>query len=1112
MRGDRVRNSFKLLIVSALISVSLSVQAANSPPAIFGPSSATIIENSSNTGIVGLSVADPDAGSTLLLMTLSASHGTLSLTVAGTGPDVGTFNGASFSFQANQTDASNALGTLKYTPTLNYTGADTIVINANDQGNGGVTTPAQTTKNIAVTVVIVNHPPTITPPSNATTPFNTPTASLPFTADDVDTPGMVTVTGTSDAPAVVPMSSITISGVAPNFNVVVSPTAAGSGLVTITLTATDSGGASSTATFTVNVLLSNPPTISGLGNQTVFEGNFATQVFNIGDAETPPNNLIVVAHSSNQTLLPDTGLVLSSNGNARTLTITPATIGFGTANVDVTVTDSGGASATDSFVFTVIHTNHAPTVDLTSKPTLPSIPVNAGTGPFNPGATISQFASPPVINDVDVGDPLGIAVTSIDNSHGTWFFTSNNGVTWPALSPTSADTNATVLTSNANTFVRFVPNPGFTGSATFTFRAWDGSDGHVDGDTGVNVAATGGNSAYSTGTLTATINVVIVNTAPSFVINPDQVFAGQKIALGVENQPYLNPLFITSISPGLNANESNQAVTFTITSNSNPGLFSILPQIVHVGLSTNANLGFVPAADQFGTATITVQAQDNGGTTLGGVDTSAPQQFVIVVAPVNHAPSFTLPSSTVITGENSGPVVRVGVAGNILAGPPNESSQLVLFTITSNSNPALFAVPPSLTTNGNLSFTPAANTIGSALIQVVLHDNGGTLFGGVDTSAPQFLTIVVAGPPTVVNGTLSVTANGSASGIFTGSDPLNFPPLPLTFSIVANGNLGKATVTNAATGAFTYTANPGASGLDLISFSVSNGYLTSNLATEFIFITDPAISSVSASPNPATITAQSDGTYAAVTFTGAATDTVNVQQLAYSWDFGDGAFGSGAVVVHHYVTAGVFSVKLTVTNGAGQTVSSTPLTVTVFAGTFGTGPDSDNDGFSDTLETAYGTNPQSAASRPPGDPTMPVKMNIEKLDIRLAFGKTNADSIALTVLTPFPKDLVFQGQRIAVDVGGNVIAFTLDDKLRGKSTAGSIAFAIDRRFHVFRFTLLMKKGTYSTSLASYGLVSTATKKTKVTVPLTVLFENLGFSGLQPLTFQATKTTARTRMP
>ena len=85
--------------------------------------------------------------------------------------------------------------------------------------------------------------------------------------------------------------------------------------------------------------------------------------------------------------------------------------------------------------------------------------------------------------------------------------------------------------------------------------------------------------------------------------------------------------FATSISAGP-ANESSQVVSFTAT-NDNNALFSSQPAI-----AANGTLTFTPAGSGYGSATVTVIAQDNGGTANGGVDTSAAQTFTITVTPL----------------------------------------------------------------------------------------------------------------------------------------------------------------------------------------------------------------------------------------------------------------------------------------------------------------------------------------------------------------------------------------------------------------------------------------------------------------------------------------------
>src|SRR5206468_3327945 len=125
----------------------------------------------------------------------------------------------------------------------------------------------------------------------------------------------------------------------------------------------------------------------------------------------------------------------------------------------------------------------------------------------------------------------------------------------------------------------------------------------------------------------------------------------------------------------------------------------------------------------------------------GGVDTSASVTFTITINPVNDAPSFLVgPSQTVL--EDSGAHTVPNWVTSISAGPADESSQTVTFTVT-NDNNALFSVQPAVAPNGTLTFTPAANAYGSANITVVAHDSGGTANGGNDTSPPQSSSITV---------------------------------------------------------------------------------------------------------------------------------------------------------------------------------------------------------------------------------------------------------------------------------------------------------------------------------------------------------------------------------
>jgi hypothetical protein len=93
------------------------------------------------------------------------------------------------------------------------------------------------------------------------------------------------------------------------------------------------------------------------------------------------------------------------------------------------------------------------------------------------------------------------------------------------------------------------------------------------------------------------------------------------------------------------------------------------------------------------------------------------------------------------------------------------------------------------------------------------------------------------GAPVASNGTASVAAGGSVSGTLSATDPDGDA---LTYAIVADGTKGTAIVTDSSTGAFTYTANSGASGEDTFTFQATDNHgAASNLAVVTVTIQPP---------------------------------------------------------------------------------------------------------------------------------------------------------------------------------------------------------------------------------------------------------------------------------
>ena len=147
-------------------------------------------------------------------------------------------------------------------------------------------------------------------------------------------------------------------------------------------------------------------------------------------------------------------------------------------------------------------------------------------------------------------------------------------------------------------------------------------------------------------------------------------------------------------------------------------------------------LSFTPDADYFGAASFNWNASDP--ITYAGAGATVN----VSLAPVNDAPSFTKGADQAVL-KDTGAHTLPGWATASVAGPLNESTQTLTFTVTNDNHP-LFSAQPALAADGSLTFTPAPNATGTASLSVSLMDSGGTLNGGVDTSALQTFKILIA--------------------------------------------------------------------------------------------------------------------------------------------------------------------------------------------------------------------------------------------------------------------------------------------------------------------------------------------------------------------------------
>jgi len=234
------------------------------------------------------------------------------------------------------------------------------------------------------------------------------------------------------------------------------------------------------------------------------------------------------------------------------------------------------------------------------------------------GSIIASVLPLDLITDVDAGALEGIAVVGANTEHGSWQYSISGGANWNALG-TVSDASARLLAADSQTRIRFVPDPDYNGGTVILIRAWDQTSGTNGGtaDTTVN----GGTTAFSFDSRAAAVFVNSVNDAPSFIKGADQFVqpdAGSQTVVG----------WATAISPGP-ANEAAQTVNFLVATDNDP-LFAVLPTI-----GPDGTLAYTPAPSATGSAVVTVQLHDNGGTANGGIDTSLPQTFTIQVEGVD---------------------------------------------------------------------------------------------------------------------------------------------------------------------------------------------------------------------------------------------------------------------------------------------------------------------------------------------------------------------------------------------------------------------------------------------------------------------------------------------
>ena len=589
----------------------------------------------------------------------------------------------------NVASATNAVFTLTFAPVTNANGSATIQLVASENG-------LATTNSLTLAVGAVNQAPSFTVSTNLLLVGEETLAvtNVGFLTNIVAGP-------TNEISQTWTFAATTVTNSATNAVFTQLPAIGTHGNLTFHLAAHSYG------TNTVTVVMTDS---GGTNNGGI---NTYSNSFQIGVTQTNHAPVIVATNTINILENAISGLTATVNvwdydPQSTNLILVPTSLNTNIAKVSVTGTNV--ASATNA-VFTL---TFAPVTNANGSATIQLVASEYGLATTN-SLTLAVGAvnqAPSYSLTTNVLAVLENAGTTVSNHFLTNLVagpTNEISQTWTftVFCPTNAVTNAT--------FAQF-PTVGTNGGITFKTAT------NSFGTNTVTVVMTdsGGtnNGGINTYSNTFQLQVIQVPYPP--------VFTGITNKTILENATTNLGLAFTLYDP--------LTTNFTVTcvsSNTN------LVTVSLTGVGNARTLVFAPVTNANGSAVVSVTADDGSLTNTTNLS--------VTIVPVNQAPSFNLAMTSVTVDKFDVAVSIPNALTNILAGPTNESSQTVTFTVT-NSSPSSFLVPPSVSSNGTLAFTPGA-TGGTITVGIKAVDNGGTSNGGTNASQVQTLTITIPANP-----------------------------------------------------------------------------------------------------------------------------------------------------------------------------------------------------------------------------------------------------------------------------------------------------------------------------------------------------------------------------
>ena len=349
-------------------------------------------------------------------------------------------------------------------------------------------------------------------------------------------------------------------------------------------------------------------------------------------------------------------------------------LGLGFQSTDATVAREDPAGTTVNFQDGTDVDNVAcgpdPTLSTNPPAAAPEDATLSVKGLYRGTADIS-VASPPVYNDTGSGtytytqatftvqvNNVAPTVTNIsDQTIGE--DTSTNNIAFTVGDAGTPAGNLTVTGSSSNTAL--VPNGNI---------AFGGSGGNR------TVTVTPAPDRSGTATITVTVSDGAATTTDTFVVTVNAVNDTPTIS-NITDQTTSEDTSTGNIAFTVGDIETSVG-SLTVTGSSSNTALVPNANIAFGGSGANRTVQAAPAANQSGTATITVSVSDGAA--------SSSDTFVLTVNAVNDAPSFTKGPNQIVQ-DKAGAQSVANWAINISVGPPDESAaQSLQFIVTSDNN------------------------------------------------------------------------------------------------------------------------------------------------------------------------------------------------------------------------------------------------------------------------------------------------------------------------------------------------------------------------------------------------------------------------------------------